>query len=116
MPEIESLQMGLVARVRTAHERVADDQRKCRSGCAGGFGNVVRNAIAPEDFPYRHTIEGPDDMPAHVKAALLGSSVSVPVQNGETMPGDVAGNLSVRASQSRRAAAISFDAARRDRD
>src|ERR1700761_7130362 len=40
------------------------------------------NAIAPEDFPYRHTCEGPDDMPAHVKAALLGSSVSVPIQKG----------------------------------
>ena len=39
-------------------------------------------AIAPEDFPYRHTCEGPDDMPAHVKASLLGSSVSVPVQQG----------------------------------
>ncbi|HUY91412.1 MAG TPA: secondary thiamine-phosphate synthase enzyme YjbQ [Pirellulales bacterium] len=40
------------------------------------------NAIAPEDFPHRHTCEGPDDMPAHVKAALLGSSVSVPVREG----------------------------------
>src|ERR1043166_3591104 len=40
------------------------------------------SAIAAEDFPYRHTVEGPDDMPAHVKAALLGSSVSVPVQSG----------------------------------
>ena len=40
-------------------------------------------AIAPEDFPYRHTCEGPDDMPAHVKAALLGSSVSVPVADGK---------------------------------
>jgi len=40
-------------------------------------------AIAPEDFPYRHTCEGPDDMPAHVKAALLGSSVSVPISNGK---------------------------------
>jgi secondary thiamine-phosphate synthase enzyme len=40
------------------------------------------SAIAPEDFPYRHTVEGPDDMPAHVKAALLGSSVSVPVRDG----------------------------------
>jgi secondary thiamine-phosphate synthase enzyme len=38
--------------------------------------------IAPEDFPYRHTCEGPDDMPAHVKAALLGSSVSVPIADG----------------------------------
>ncbi len=40
------------------------------------------SAIAPEDFPYRHTVEGPDDMPAHVKAALLGSSVSIPVRDG----------------------------------
>jgi secondary thiamine-phosphate synthase enzyme len=39
-------------------------------------------AIAPEDFPYRHTCEGPDDMPAHVKAALLGSSVTVPIHAG----------------------------------
>ena len=41
------------------------------------------NAIAPEDFPYVHTCEGPDDMPAHVKAAMLGSSVSVPVADGQ---------------------------------
>lgn len=40
------------------------------------------SAIAPEDFPYTHTVEGPDDMPAHVKAALLGSSVSIPVRDG----------------------------------
>src|SRR5688572_21801995 len=40
-------------------------------------------AIAPEDFPYRHTCEGPDDMPAHVKSALLGSSVSVPIADGK---------------------------------
>jgi secondary thiamine-phosphate synthase enzyme len=39
-------------------------------------------AIAPEDFPYRHTCEGPDDMPAHVKASLLGSSISIPVAGG----------------------------------
>jgi len=41
------------------------------------------SAIAPEDFPYRHTCEGPDDMPAHVKAALLGSSVSIPIAGGK---------------------------------
>jgi secondary thiamine-phosphate synthase enzyme len=39
-------------------------------------------AIAPEDFPYRHTCEGPDDMPAHVKASLLGSSLTIPVHRG----------------------------------
>lgn len=40
------------------------------------------NHIAPESFPYQHTVEGPDDMPAHVKAAMLGSSVWVPVGDG----------------------------------
>jgi secondary thiamine-phosphate synthase enzyme len=45
------------------------------------------DAIAPEDFPHRHTVEGPDDMPAHVKAAILGSSVSVPVRDGELLLG-----------------------------
>jgi len=40
------------------------------------------NEIAREDFPYIHTIEGPDDMPAHVKRALIGSSVTVPISAG----------------------------------
>ncbi len=38
--------------------------------------------IASEEFPYRHTCEGPDDMPAHVKSALVGCSVTIPVSNG----------------------------------
>lgn len=40
------------------------------------------NAIVPEQFPYVHTCEGPDDMPAHVKASMMGSSVSIPVTQG----------------------------------
>lgn len=43
---------------------------------------MAANRIVPHDFPYDHTIEGPDDMPAHVKAALLGASVTVPISNG----------------------------------
>jgi secondary thiamine-phosphate synthase enzyme len=39
--------------------------------------------IAPENAPwYRHTIEGPDDMPAHIRAALTNTSLSVPVHQG----------------------------------
>jgi secondary thiamine-phosphate synthase enzyme len=41
------------------------------------------NALAPEDFPYVHTLEGPDDMPAHVKASLMGSSVLIPIAAGQ---------------------------------
>lgn len=41
------------------------------------------DAIAPENAPYyRHTLEGPDDMPAHVKAALIGPSLTLPVRAG----------------------------------
>jgi secondary thiamine-phosphate synthase enzyme len=40
--------------------------------------------IAPEDNRlYRHTIEGPDDMPAHIRSALTASQVSIPVIGGE---------------------------------
>jgi len=45
------------------------------------------SAIAPESFPYRHTCEGPDDMPAHVKSTLTGSSISVPVHQGRLQLG-----------------------------
>ena len=40
------------------------------------------SSLAPEDFPYRHTCEGPDDMPAHLKASLLGASLSIPIREG----------------------------------
>jgi secondary thiamine-phosphate synthase enzyme len=41
------------------------------------------STIVPENFPYRHTVEGPDDMPAHVKNALLGSSLTIPIAAGK---------------------------------
>jgi secondary thiamine-phosphate synthase enzyme len=41
------------------------------------------NESVPEDAPYwTHTFEGPDDMPAHIKASLLGPSLSLPVSSG----------------------------------
>ncbi len=41
------------------------------------------NHIAPEHgLPLVHTIEGPDDMPAHVKSSLLGAAIQVPIQDG----------------------------------
>lgn len=44
---------------------------------------AILNRIVPENLPFlRHTLEGPDDMPAHVKASLVGFSVSIPISNG----------------------------------
>jgi secondary thiamine-phosphate synthase enzyme len=41
------------------------------------------NHLVPENAPYyRHTSEGPDDMPAHIKASLVGSSVTIPLTGG----------------------------------
>ena len=83
---------------------IADELRKIKSGIAHVFikhtsasltinenaDPTVRqdfeshmNVMIPEDAPYYiHTYEGSDDMPAHIKASVLGSSVSIPVTNG----------------------------------
>lgn len=42
------------------------------------------NEMVPEDAPYYiHTYEGPDDMPAHIKASLMGASVQIPISQGK---------------------------------
>lgn len=44
---------------------------------------TIFNRIVPENMPgLVHTIEGPDDMPAHIKAALIGPSVTIPIARG----------------------------------
>jgi secondary thiamine-phosphate synthase enzyme len=55
--------------------------------------NVQRDLIAafarlaPEDFPYAHDDEGPDDMPSHIKSALTAVSLGVPVRGGQLVLG-----------------------------
>lgn len=42
------------------------------------------NVLVPENAPYYiHTYEGADDMPAHIKASLMGSSVQIPIRDGK---------------------------------
>ena len=46
------------------------------------------NRLVPENDPlYTHTLEGPDDMPAHIKCALTSTQISVPFQAGELLLG-----------------------------
>ena len=46
------------------------------------------NRLVPENDPlYTHTYEGPDDMPAHIKAALTATSIAIPVCNKQLMLG-----------------------------
>ena len=54
------------------------------------------NQIVPENQPYyKHTFEGSDDMPAHLKASLLGSSVSIPISNGKLVLGTWQGETEI---------------------
>jgi secondary thiamine-phosphate synthase enzyme len=42
----------------------------------------IFNKLVPENLPFLiHTMEGPDDMPAHIKASIVGSSISIPIIN-----------------------------------
>lgn len=59
----------------TINENAAPDVRK-------DFEMYFNKAVPENDPDYRHDDEGPDDMPAHLKAALLGSSVTIPIYNG----------------------------------
>ena len=43
----------------------------------------IFNHIIPENLPFlKHTMEGADDMPAHIKAAIIGCSIQIPITNG----------------------------------
>lgn len=45
------------------------------------------SSVAPESGAYEHSTEGPDDMPAHLKAALTGNSLTIPVAGGQMLLG-----------------------------
>jgi secondary thiamine-phosphate synthase enzyme len=82
MPQIARLSVGLLhlfvrhtSASLTLNENASPDVRR-------DFGAYFDHAV-PEDAPYwTHTLEGADDMPAHVKASLLGSSLSLPIAGG----------------------------------
>ena len=82
VPELSGIGVGLAhvfirhtSASLTLNENASPDVRR-------DFESWFDRAV-PEDAPYwTHTIEGPDDMPAHIKASLLGPSVTVPVRDG----------------------------------
>ncbi len=47
------------------------------------FENFMNKLIPENDPVYRHTSEGPDDMPAHIKSSLFGQSLTIPVTKGK---------------------------------
>lgn len=82
VPEVERFAIG-VAHVFIQHTSASLTLNENASPeVRGDMERFVREAV-PDGAPYfRHTLEGPDDMPAHVKASLFGSSVTVPIRDG----------------------------------
>ena len=53
-----------------------------RDACRRDFGAWFDAAVPERSALWTHTLEGPDDMPAHIKASLLGPSLTLPVSDG----------------------------------
>lgn len=81
MPELTQVHGGLLhvhllhtSASLTLNENASADVRR-------DFESWV-NAAVPEDFAWTHTLEGSDDMPAHIKSSLMGPSLTLPVGDG----------------------------------
>ena len=82
VPELRELAVGL-AHVFILHTSASLTLNENASPDVRDDFEAWFDAAVPEDAPYwTHTIEGPDDMPAHIKASVLGPSLSLPVRDG----------------------------------
>lgn len=82
MPEIKGISMGIL-QVFIKHTSASLTINENADPTVRDDFERHFNEMVPENAPYyRHTYEGPDDMPAHIKASILGSSIQVPVSNG----------------------------------
>ena len=82
VPELRSLRIGIAlvfmqhtSASLTLNENASPDVR-------GDFAAWFDRAVPEGPDYFAHTLEGPDDMPAHIKASLLGASLTLPVRNG----------------------------------
>lgn len=82
MPEIARLRIGtLQVFIQHTSASLTINENAC-SDVRRDFERYFNQAV-PDQTPYfEHSYEGPDDMPAHIKASILGPSVLIPVQNG----------------------------------
>ena len=81
LPELSTVEIGLL-HVFIQHTSASLTINENADADVRTDFEMVMNHVVPESLDYVHTLEGPDDMPAHVKASMLGSSVSIPVSSG----------------------------------
>jgi secondary thiamine-phosphate synthase enzyme len=82
VPELESISTGIAVAFMqhtsaslTLNENASPDVRR-------DFAEWFDRAVPDGADYFAHTLEGPDDMPAHIKASLTGASLTIPISNG----------------------------------
>ncbi|HAR65496.1 MAG TPA: hypothetical protein DCR55_04705 [Lentisphaeria bacterium] len=87
VPEIAEFAIGL-AHVFIQHTSAALTlNENADPTVRADFERYFRHAVADDTPFFVHRYEGPDDMPAHIKASLLGPSVTIPIRNGKLQLG-----------------------------
>ena len=82
IPEIKSIEIGHL-QVFIKHTSASLTINENADSTVREDFEAHMNMMVPENQPYyKHTIEGSDDMPAHIKASIMGSSVTLPITNG----------------------------------
>lgn len=82
MPEIAEIRVGLL-HVFMRHTSASLTINENADPSVRADYETSMNRLVPEGPDgYTHTIEGPDDMPAHIKASLMGASVQIPITEG----------------------------------
>ena len=82
LPELAELRVGL-AHLHLLHTSASLTLNENASADVRRDFEAWFDRAVPEDAPYwTHTIEGPDDMPAHIRASLLGPSLTLPIRDG----------------------------------
>ena len=81
LPELRDLRVGL-AHLHILHTSASLTLNENASPDVRRDFETWANAFVPEDFAWTHTDEGADDMPAHIKSSLMGSSLTLPVARG----------------------------------
>ena len=82
VPEVRALRVGML-HVFILHTSASLTLNENASPEVRGDMERHFSRAVPEGAPYyQHTLEGPDDMPAHIKASTLGSSVTIPIGEG----------------------------------
>ena len=83
LPELQTLNIGVVNIFIKHTSASLTINENADSTVRDDFESHFNKFVPENESYYKHTLEGSDDMPAHIKSSLLGSSLNIPITNGQ---------------------------------